>query len=162
MSRNGGSKASGNSSNAKKIAAQIRVRKALQLRMAGATFQAIADQCGYKNAQRAHEAVKRAIKAIPRQEATEIKQMEADRLDRLMLAIWERATKGDTEATDRILKIMKRRADLLGLDAPAKHELGGLGGGAIPILTVESVPPDDPPDDIAGPADAETDPDRSL
>jgi len=50
-----------------------------------------------------------------------IREQELLRLDRLMHALWHEAV-GDNGAwaVDRILKIMKRRSDLIGLDAPKK------------------------------------------
>lgn len=46
----------------------------------------------------------------------EIRQIEAQRLDELTHALWPRAIKGDVKAITAILKIMKRRAELLGID----------------------------------------------
>jgi hypothetical protein len=142
VSRNSGNKTSG-----KRIEAAERVRKALELRKAGATFAVIAVQCGYSNAQRAHEAVVAAIRALPREGAIEVRQLELERLDRLQLGMWERAIKGDAEAFSAVLRAMKRRAELIGLDAPTQHEHGGVGGGAIPILVIEPVPPANDDDD---------------
>lgn len=123
MPPNGGSKASGNGSNSRRLQAQERVNRALELRKAGATFQAIAEQCGYKNAQRAHQAVTKAIRDLPREAAEDVRQIEVERLDRLMLGAWDRARRGDIEAGNYVLRIMKRRADLLGLDTtPARAE----------------------------------------
>lgn len=45
-----------------------------------------------------------------------VRQMELERLDRLLTALWDSACGGNGAAVDRILKIMQRRADLLGLD----------------------------------------------
>ena len=45
---------------------------------------------------------------------------ELARLDSLQLAIWPQATSGDCRAIDRVLRIMERRAKLLGLDSPVK------------------------------------------
>lgn len=98
------------------------MEKALRLREAGASYAMIAEQCGYKNATRAHEAVKRAIQALPREAATDCRKFEEDRLDRLMLAYWKRAVDGNLDAADYILRLMKRRAALLGLDAPERFE----------------------------------------
>lgn len=55
--------------------------------------------------------------------AQEVRRLDAERLDFLLLQLWP---SDDPEypltlgAVDRILKIMERRAKLLGLDAPAK------------------------------------------
>lgn len=112
--KNGGTKTS-----VKRIEATERARQALELRKAGATFEQIAQKCGYKRAQHAHKVVTAAIRAIPREAAEEVRKLELERLDRMTLALWQRAGKGDTEAINHVLKIMGRRAKLLGLDVPA-------------------------------------------
>lgn len=120
VARNGGSKASGMSSNPAKIRAVERTAEALRLRKAGLSHQAIADRLGYSSAQRAHEAIVRAIKALPREDAYDVRRLESERLDRMFLGVWTRAKQGDAEAIAAAMRIMERRAKYLGLDAPAK------------------------------------------
>ena len=50
----------------------------------------------------------------------ELQVQEADRLDRLQFNLWNRAVGGDVTAIQTVLKIMERRARLLGLDQPQK------------------------------------------
>ena len=95
------------------IARELQV---LELRRAGMTFQQIADEVGYADRSNAHAAYKRAIARAFQQPAAEVRELEADRLDRLQLAVWARALRGDLAAVDRVLKISERRARLLGLD----------------------------------------------
>jgi hypothetical protein len=70
----------------------------------------------------AHRRVSRALGAIPRELADEYRALEALRLDALQQAVWEQAIEGDLKAVDRVLSIMKRRSQLLGLDAPKVSE----------------------------------------
>lgn len=93
-----------------------RERKVLELRRAGVTFDAIAAQLGYKGRGAAYKAFRRALARTLQQPASELRELEADRLDRLQTAIWGRAMRGDLEAVDRVLRIMERRAMLLGLN----------------------------------------------
>lgn len=93
---------------------------ALELRRAGATFEQIAEQIGVHDRGAAHKVYKRALARVHLEPATEIRRLEADRLDALQLAVWQRAVGGDLKAVDRVLRIMHRRANLLGLD----HEHG--------------------------------------
>ena len=39
------------------------------------------------------------------------------------LAVWDEAAKGEYAAIDRVLKILERRAKLLGLDMPVRHDI---------------------------------------
>jgi len=55
------------------------------------------------------------------------------RLDVATKGIWPEVETGGVEAVDRLVKLEQRRARLLGLDAPARQEISGPGGGAVPI-----------------------------
>jgi hypothetical protein len=96
--------------------------KVLELRRAGFTWQRIAEQTGYADHTGAYAAYKRAIKRTQQQPADELREQEIDRIDRLQLAIWEDAMYGDTKAILTIVRLMERRAKLLGLDMPIKIE----------------------------------------
>ena len=94
--------------------------KVLELRRAGLTWQRIAEQVGYADHSGAYLAYKRALKRVLKQPAEELRQAEIDRLDRLQLAAWPKAMQGDNSAIATVLRIMERRAKLLGLDMPVK------------------------------------------
>jgi DNA-binding CsgD family transcriptional regulator len=97
-----------------------RERDAIELRMAGATYEDIGEMLGMNKAG-AQKAVKRAMEKL-KQEIIEggdtLKAIEIARLDRMQEGIWKLATGKfpDVKAIDMILKIMDRRAKLLGLD----------------------------------------------
>ena len=81
------------------------------------------------DARYAHDDVAAELKRIQDQtsdDAKEVQTMELERLDRMQAAIWEdvlgSAAAARDAAIDRMLRIMKRRAELLGLDAPAKSD----------------------------------------
>jgi len=109
----GESKASG-----KRIAAAERRGQALALRKAGLGYAAIARQLGYAGPSGAHKAIMTALHAVTREPARELVELEVARLDDLLLGLWADARKGNVAKIDRVLKIMARRAVLLGLDAP--------------------------------------------
>ena len=94
--------------------------KVLELRRAGLTWQKIAVEVGYADPTGAYAAYKRAVKRVLQEPAEEVRQQEIDRLDRLQVAVWPRAMKGDDRAINTILRLMERRAKLLGLDAAQK------------------------------------------
>lgn len=60
-------------------------------------------------------------------------QLESHRLDRALNAIWDKVQAGDLGAIDRALKIMERRARLLGLDTLSVTRLEGTDGGPIQV-----------------------------
>ena len=92
----------------------IQDSEALRLRSHGLTFREVAAHmcCDVSTA---HRRVSRALGAIPRELADEYRALEALRLDALQQAVWEQAIEGDLKAVDRVLSIMKRRSQLLGL-----------------------------------------------
>lgn len=109
--------------NSARIAA--RNRKALEMALAGATMDRIAEECGWKNKGAASKAVQKMVRdsmqVDPKQLET-LRAQEVARLDRLQAAHWMNALRGDARATEMVLKISDRRSKLLGLDAPQKVE----------------------------------------
>jgi AraC-like DNA-binding protein len=96
--------------------------KVLELRRVGLTWVRIAEEVGYADHTGAYAAYKRAIKRTMQQPADELRSQELDRIDRLQVAIWPAAMKGDTRAVLTIVRLMERRAKLTGLDMPIKIE----------------------------------------
>jgi len=97
----------------RRIDANTRHKQALELRMAGYDYRTIAD--------------KSALKKTLQEPADKVRELEIKRLDAMLAAIWARVRSGNDYAIDRALKIMARRAEYLGLDAPKEvriaHEL---------------------------------------
>lgn len=112
-----------------------RAKQALGLRRAGASYEQIGAQLGITRSA-ARKVVTKAIARIPRDDAEQVLQLELDRLDALLRGLWPQAVKGHGGAVDRVLRVMERRARLLGLDAPTKRELSGPAGGPISVADV--------------------------
>lgn len=118
--------------------------EACRLRTRGHSFQQIADTLGFTDRSLARRAVQRALAEVVHEAATEYVQVQLEQLDALtvealrvlegehLVASAGRLVLGpDGEplvdgmpklnAIDRLLRIMERRAKLLGLDAPTRH-----------------------------------------
>jgi DNA-binding transcriptional MerR regulator len=93
-------------------------RQALELRQAGYSYDVIAEMLHYADRSGAHKAVTAGLKAALREPAQQLRTLEEERLDKLQTAVWARALAGDAKMVDRALRILERRAKLLGLDAP--------------------------------------------
>ena len=104
--------------------ADARRLKALDLRLAGASYRQIGAQLGVSHTQ-ASKDVKAMLREMATEPAAEVRQQELTRLDKLMLAHWPTAIRGDIRATTMVLQIMDRRARLLGLDAPQRIDITG-------------------------------------
>lgn len=95
--------------------------KVLELRRSGETWERIAVAVGYANASGAQKAYARVVSRVQRESVDEIRDLELDRLDRIQRAFWTPAiVDRDKRAAEVVLKVMDRRAKLLGLEAPTK------------------------------------------
>lgn len=90
--------------------------KALELRKQGKTYAEIAKRLHYCDGSAAYKAVQRAMKEVLQEPVKELKELELARLDQLQNALWPRASKGSGKAIEVLLKVMARRAKLMGLD----------------------------------------------
>lgn len=102
--------------------------KALVLRAAGATYADIAraEHNGrpmYSDRANARKAVLAALEERVTEDVAHLRALESARLDRLQRAIWPAALAGDIDAVNATLRLMDRRARLLGLDMPTKVEV---------------------------------------
>lgn len=134
------------------ITAKRRAR-AITMRLAGATYDQIAEELGYASKAAAYMDITRALEANvveQRRPAELLRQEELQRLDALWGRAWAvlerhhvivshgRIIRDDMDgkpllddgpvlqAIDRLLRIQERRAKFLGLDAPTKHEVVSL------------------------------------
>jgi len=109
----------------RRLKARERWLEALELRKRGLTFEAIARQLGYSAPAAAYKAVMSALGEANREPVGEFRELEAQRLDQMQEKISDNI--GPDKETglpvvDRLLRIMERRARLLGLDQPQKVE----------------------------------------
>ena len=110
------------------VLARQRDLKALELRLAGCTFQQMAEQMGFRDHSQAYRCWQRAMASQVAENVAELRQLEDARLDALWAPMFAKAMAGNHLAVDRCLMIMARRARLWGLDAPVKRyvEVAGL------------------------------------
>jgi hypothetical protein len=74
----------------------------------------------------AHKDFQRALGKIQEEvedRARTVREMELRRLRRLQRGLWQDALNGDTDAARTIVRLMKRRAKLLGLDEPEELDV---------------------------------------
>lgn len=98
-------------------------RQALELRKAGVGYEQIALKVGYSGPGAAYREIHAALREITREPAEELRTLETERLDRMLMGLWEKARAGDLKTVDRVLRIMERRSRLLGLDAPERKDV---------------------------------------
>ena len=101
--------------------------QALKFRMAGLSYQQIADHLGIARSA-AYKLVKTALDRLHEEVhegAEDLRELELQRMDQLFSLAYNNAMKGDIAAIDRCVKIMERRARLMGLDAATRSEISG-------------------------------------
>ena len=98
--------------------------RALELHLAGATYDAIAKHVGYADRSGAFQAVQAALAAGVEPLDADSVTTELARLDALLTSVWPKARKGDLQAVDRVLKISERRTAVLAL-AAIEHPVKG-------------------------------------
>jgi len=116
------------------LRAQERRALAFELRKAGNNYRDIAAtiiwEFGAENLPKSYDCrqvwmdVNHELKQLREQLASDVaavRQMELERLDAMQAAIWDDALDGNLGAIEKMLKLMKRRADVVGIDAAAQH-----------------------------------------
>ena len=99
-----------------------RRRRALELRMKGLTFSDIARQVGYASPSGAYEAVRAALNSDAGVANDEFRKLHLARLEALLKAVWDTASRGELGAIDRALRVLDWEAKLSGLDLPRQPE----------------------------------------
>ena len=114
---------------AKLLLSAERSKEAVALRLQGRTYDEIAAAlgCGHGTAYRAVAGHLAATRAEAGETAQELREVELQRLDRLLAVVGPMAEGGDLQAVDRVLRIQERRSAYLGLDAP-KAQLVAIDG----------------------------------
>lgn len=96
--------------------ARLKRARAVELAAEGKSYDEIAKLAGYSHRGSAHRAVFQALSEREVEGVEELRVLEAARLDRLQVAIWDKAMAGDLRAVDSALRIIQQRHRLLGLE----------------------------------------------
>ena len=92
---------------------------------AGHDYETIAQRVGFANRGTAWRTVQNALTARVVDGVDELRQVELDRLDRLMKAHWGKALAGDLPSAHVVLRTIEQRTRLLGLENHDKDAVAG-------------------------------------
>ena len=118
---------------------QKRISNILNKRLSGQGLAEIAaaENCTIQNIS---QLIQRALGEIPKQSVADIRLLEASRLDAMQNALWPQCLLGDIAAIDRVIQIMRRRAQMLGLDKqPDGYYYGREDGETDQVVRVEII-----------------------
>lgn len=101
-------------------------RQAVELALAGANLEQIAQAVGYADKSGASRAIHRSLDRHEAPAVQEMRALENARLDRLQTVLWPTAMAGDLKAIDRLLRLFERRARMNGLDQQSARDAGAL------------------------------------
>lgn len=98
----------------------VRKDRIMDLRASGWSYRAIAKEmnCSVGTVFNDYTAAMDELRESTRESADQIRSMELQRLDRMLLALEPEAMAGSPKCIEVSLKISERRAKLLGLDSP--------------------------------------------
>lgn len=98
---------------------------AVSLHLGGATYQAIADTCGYSSRGNAHKDIAAALQELLDESDTsagEMRRVLLARLERLTYAAWPDAMEGDNASIRTISRLIGQQITLYGLADPKRLE----------------------------------------
>ena len=123
----------------RRIEAVRKQQHALELRMAGRTWQEIADNLGYANHSGALLAVKAALQSTLQPPADHFRALTLERLTKVLQVHWPLMLQADAVATRLCLQVIGDIRQLMGLDSPSKMEHTGADGAPIrhEVLTLD-------------------------
>lgn len=117
----------------KRIEAQQKARLALEGRKAGLSYEAIAERVGYADASGARKAVVRAFGQVIQEPASDLKALQIERINHMLVALWPKAQAGDERAIGTALALMDKLDRYEGTEAASKSEIKHTGS----VLIVE-------------------------
>lgn len=117
-----------------KILAQEKMRKAVELRKAGATYDSIAQMVGYSDASGARKAVERAMKQMIQEPALEMKTIQIERCNHMLMTLWPKVQQGDERAIDSSLRIMDKIDRYMGTEQAQKIDINATHTNAVLVI----------------------------
>lgn len=117
--------------------AAARKAKAVELAIQGCTYDVIAREVGYTNRGTAYRAVKDALDQRTAEAVDTYRELEQDRLDRLLASVWPSAMQGDVPTVMAALKVVQARCRLLGLGEPDQDEVDSASFASVVVSPSE-------------------------
>jgi hypothetical protein len=100
-----------------------KTRRAMALKLSGASYASIAQHLGYSDASAARKAVMRGMKKAEQENAGELRRIHYGRLEHILMLLWPDVNAKDMPSINTALSVMDRMSTLFGLNAAEKLEV---------------------------------------
>lgn len=117
-----------------RILAQQKRRQALEARKSGATYAQIAEFVGYNDASAARKAVLKAMGDVIQEPATELRSMQIERLNHMLMALWNKVGAGDESAINTALRVLDKIDALMGTEAAREVNVNTKNQSAVLVI----------------------------
>lgn len=107
----------------RKMSVGEKTRRAMALKLAGASYGAIAQQIGYSDASAARKAVMRGMKLSLQENSEELRRLHYGRLEHMLMLLWPDVNARDLPSINTALSVMDRMERLYGLNAAERLEV---------------------------------------
>lgn len=111
------------------VQAVDRRRRAMEMRLAGASLQAIADALGM-SVSSVHETIQVGLRESLQPASDELREMELQRLDVLWKSLQKGVKAGEADSVRAAVRVMEQRARLLGLYSSSRGDTPPPAGAA--------------------------------
>lgn len=98
------------------------IQQMLRMRTYGASYQAIADHFDIAR-ETVFKKIQQELTSIPREDVTNLRALEAAKLDAAELRLQDKIKAGNIGAINALVRVSESRRKLLGLDLPEQHEV---------------------------------------
>ena len=115
----------------RRIEAVDKQRQAVELRMAGRTWQEIADALGYADHSGGVRAVQDSLQKTLGVPSAEFRELTLERLTKILQVQWPSMLRGEVPAAKLCLQTIGDMRQLMGVDMPSKVEHSGPDGNPI-------------------------------
>ena len=99
-----------------KVDLEIKKQEILKRRIAGESWDAIAEATGYGSGSGPYQLIRRELEKRTSDAVGVLRASDLERLDQLQQSLYQRALDGDLDALDRVLKIIQTRSRIGGYD----------------------------------------------
>ena len=106
-----------------RMSSKEKQKRAMALKLAGASYAQIADNLGYADSSGAYKAVSRGMKNSLQESAGDLRKIHYGRLEHMLMLVWPAVNQGDSRAVNSALQVMDRMERLYGLNEAQKVDI---------------------------------------